>query len=499
MWRSIKNWVDDFPCRIWDADVRLRTWRWVFVPIYGLSLVTMACVSFSWQQYSLILYEGKAYEWLCTPQEIADRPVFGSAACLQQDKRVGDLYSLLTTAQAASGALAGIVVDHLGRRTCATLGVVLSMISIVLLVVSSESFQALPAAIVIDGLSCNLIAFPTLVLADYFPNHPVAATSFVLTAELGGAVVCPILLALWRKYPHWSYESLWYVFAFGVTLPLGVLYMVTLPPLKFSRRKNNEEEDQYATRVENDNKSGTDDTVVSETLDYVAVRRQSVNGIEPNGADVGDLDVSDVEEKRKGHTKESLKAFVRDLKSYEFWNFEIIFNLFMLQHTFYPVILRDMSGDDIAEYQGLFQMSQAFWCLSCGAACDYCCTATAATLLSLTSVAFLLLSLVPSHGFQYFVVSIFTVAHSYVYAIRFTFVREAFGPEHRGKILGAIGIGSAVTTLLNIPINRTTRYMMWCIIMTGFSVLQIPSLWYLYRRYKESFHYRVPGKVLCKK
>eukprot|EP01053_Blabericola_migrator_P006307 Blabericola_migrator_1__6306@NODE_3183_length_1970_cov_346_950079_g1991_i0_p1_GENE_NODE_3183_length_1970_cov_346_950079_g1991_i0NODE_3183_length_1970_cov_346_950079_g1991_i0_p1_ORF_typecomplete_len417_score43_55MFS_1/PF07690_16/2_7e10MFS_1/PF07690_16/53Folate_carrier/PF01770_18/0_00042Lys/PF00062_20/0_079RNA_pol_Rpb4/PF03874_16/0_19DUF2946/PF11162_8/0_57DUF998/PF06197_13/0_87DUF998/PF06197_13/74_NODE_3183_length_1970_cov_346_950079_g1991_i05841834 len=389
------------------------------------------------------------------------------------------------------------------------------MISIVLLVVSSESFQALPAAIVIDGLSCNLIAFPTLVLADYFPNHPVAATSFVLTAELGGAVVCPILLALWRKYPHWSYESLWYVFAFGVTLPLGVLYMVTLPPLKFSRRKNNEEEDQYATRVENDNKSGTDDTVVSETLDYVAVRRQSVNGIEPNGADVGDLDVSDVEEKRKGHTKESLKAFVRDLKSYEFWNFEIIFNLFMLQHTFYPVILRDMSGDDIAEYQGLFQMSQAFWCLSCGAACDYCCTATAATLLSLTSVAFLLLSLVPSHGFQYFVVSIFTVAHSYVYAIRFTFVRgeihtalrhhalrpctarpfaEAFGPEHRGKILGAIGIGSAVTTLLNIPINRTTRYMMWCIIMTVRSISHKYShICETHRRDSVSFKFHLYG------
>eukprot|EP01053_Blabericola_migrator_P006308 Blabericola_migrator_1__6307@NODE_3183_length_1970_cov_346_950079_g1991_i0_p2_GENE_NODE_3183_length_1970_cov_346_950079_g1991_i0NODE_3183_length_1970_cov_346_950079_g1991_i0_p2_ORF_typecomplete_len113_score12_47_NODE_3183_length_1970_cov_346_950079_g1991_i0145483 len=97
MWRSIKNWVDDFPCRIWDADVRLRTWRWVFVPIYGLSLVTMACVSFSWQQYSLILYEGKAYEWLCTPQEIADRPVFGSAACLQQVRYVRGVSSWLSS------------------------------------------------------------------------------------------------------------------------------------------------------------------------------------------------------------------------------------------------------------------------------------------------------------------------------------------------------------------------------------------------------------------
>eukprot|EP01054_Gregarina_sp_Poly1_P009710 Gregarina_sp_Poly_1__9709@NODE_616_length_7127_cov_52_867989_g472_i0_p6_GENE_NODE_616_length_7127_cov_52_867989_g472_i0NODE_616_length_7127_cov_52_867989_g472_i0_p6_ORF_typecomplete_len180_score17_92MFS_1/PF07690_16/5_2e06Oxidored_q3/PF00499_20/0_031Sugar_tr/PF00083_24/0_059_NODE_616_length_7127_cov_52_867989_g472_i0135674 len=155
-----------------------------------------------------------------------------------------------------------------------------------------------------------------------------------------------------------------------------------------------------------------------------------------------------------------------------------------------------MSGESIAAYQGLFQTSQAFWCLFCGALCDYCCTATAMATLAATSCGVFLLSQVRSLGLQYFIVSVFTIAHSYVYAIRFTFVREAFGPEHRGKILGAIGIGSALTTLLNIAINRTTNYTLWNSLMAGITILQAPSIWYLWHRYKSFFNLRAPKKSI---
>eukprot|EP01053_Blabericola_migrator_P007483 Blabericola_migrator_1__7482@NODE_381_length_9180_cov_88_545814_g304_i0_p5_GENE_NODE_381_length_9180_cov_88_545814_g304_i0NODE_381_length_9180_cov_88_545814_g304_i0_p5_ORF_typecomplete_len186_score14_33YoeB_toxin/PF06769_14/0_27_NODE_381_length_9180_cov_88_545814_g304_i058006357 len=76
-----KSWFDSIPFNVWDSETRLRSWRWLFVLIYGTALVSMACISFSWQQYSLILFEGKAYEWLCSPNEIRARPAFGVAAC----------------------------------------------------------------------------------------------------------------------------------------------------------------------------------------------------------------------------------------------------------------------------------------------------------------------------------------------------------------------------------------------------------------------------------
>eukprot|EP01053_Blabericola_migrator_P007482 Blabericola_migrator_1__7481@NODE_381_length_9180_cov_88_545814_g304_i0_p6_GENE_NODE_381_length_9180_cov_88_545814_g304_i0NODE_381_length_9180_cov_88_545814_g304_i0_p6_ORF_typecomplete_len153_score20_43MFS_1/PF07690_16/6_6e06_NODE_381_length_9180_cov_88_545814_g304_i052805738 len=144
-----------------------------------------------------------------------------------------------------------------------------------------------------------MIAFPTLALADYFPRNPVVATSFVVTAELGGAVVCPILLALWRGHTGWSFSQLWYVFAFGFTLPLGLVYVVTLPPTKFSAKKNLEEEFRYMERV---------------------TRASTPNPLTSPGSIESSLTVRS--KKRK---------FRQELKSRDFWAFEVIFNVFMLQ------------------------------------------------------------------------------------------------------------------------------------------------------------------------
>lgn len=147
-----------------------------------------------------------------------------------QEKSTADLFSYLVICQALSGLLAGLVVDHADGRVCALCGILLNMCARVLNAAASPSFRAYDAAVVLDGLACNLVAFPALALADLFPSHPNCSYAFVLTAEFLGATVTPAMWKYYLGHPNVSIVRLWVGYTLTVALPLGLIFLLVVPP-----------------------------------------------------------------------------------------------------------------------------------------------------------------------------------------------------------------------------------------------------------------------------
>lgn len=154
---------------------------------------------------------------------------------------MGDLYSYLLMCQALSGLLAGLAIDSLDRRWCAFLGFLLAFGSKALLVVASEGVPTLPAAMAVDGLACNMIAFPVLSLAELFPLHPNLASSFFLTSLFLGTAVTPVMWAYWKQHQWVSFCRLWTGYSVCIMLPLAIIYLLSIPPTDFLTTGKHEE------------------------------------------------------------------------------------------------------------------------------------------------------------------------------------------------------------------------------------------------------------------
>lgn len=201
---------------------------------------------------------------------------------------------------------------------------VLGLGSVILVIVSGPRLDLLPASMVVTGFAINLIAFPALILEDYFPGRSATTASFVVSCQCLSSIVAPVLWLLWGFFPWWTFGGIWAGYLFFVWIPFSVFYISTLP----AKRE-------------------------------ISIGQPSDQ--EPR--EPGELVQREVAEVNS-------KDFKQACCSAPFVLLNLVNVVLMLQVAFYQVIVRRESGTHISDFLGWTMPLQAVWGLILGRIVD---------------------------------------------------------------------------------------------------------------------------------
>lgn len=90
------------------------------------------------------------------------------------------------------------------------------------------------AGAMFGGLAVNILAFPSLILEDYFPGNSTICAAFTLACQGLGTLVAPIGIELMDNFDI-DFYSLWNYYIYLVFLPISVLYIWLTPWKRISQ------------------------------------------------------------------------------------------------------------------------------------------------------------------------------------------------------------------------------------------------------------------------
>lgn len=445
--------------------------RWVALLLAAMPIATMGALSYGWETYSLMILQGDGYISLCSTKEIGERESWGGAACLAQEKRVGDLFSILSATQAVSGFVGGISFDHLGPRTTAMIGLIMSGASRMLLAVADGGHRdwAIDASIVIDGLCVTLVNFPALAIVNQFPDAPSLAVSVIEASTFLGNTVCALIWIIWKQHPAWSAFRLWSLYTLCICLPMIGCYWIALPSSK--RHKAYSLAVAEASRLELASITNVQNIIDEERmLSTTPLEEELIIDEERTSLASAPHDMPRLASR--------WSLFVDEIISRKFWVFTLAFSTNLVMHKYYMVIIRRMSGLATSEMLGKFMMTQCVWALLGGWIGEYMSSGMMVLILSFSMSAVLYLSILGTGAVEVAAV-IFTIIDAILYTTRLTYTCDVFSNENRGKVLGVMGAFGAAVLLLNIPINRVDNLTLTSSILGTFNLLCIPAAWHL--------------------
>eukprot|EP01055_Gregarina_sp_Pseudo9_P000128 Gregarina_sp_Pseudo_9__127@NODE_1087_length_1885_cov_53_375948_g1017_i0_p1_GENE_NODE_1087_length_1885_cov_53_375948_g1017_i0NODE_1087_length_1885_cov_53_375948_g1017_i0_p1_ORF_typecomplete_len505_score18_78MFS_1/PF07690_16/5_6e02MFS_1/PF07690_16/5_8e15MFS_1/PF07690_16/0_0014Nodulinlike/PF06813_13/9_7e03Nodulinlike/PF06813_13/5_6e05Nodulinlike/PF06813_13/8_8e03Chitin_synth_2/PF03142_15/17_NODE_1087_length_1885_cov_53_375948_g1017_i0831597 len=434
--------------------------RWVALVCAVLPIATMCAVSFGWQPYSLMIIEAKGFSSLCSEEENAAREPWGGAACLAQEKRVGDLYTILSSMQGFSGCIAGVMFDHLGPRWTALTGLVMSALSRILMGLADGGNRdwAIDTSIVVEGLCVSFVNFPAIAVISRFPDAPSLAASVIESSTFAGTAVATLGWIIWKAHPDWSAFRLWMQYALYVCVPMSAAYLVAVPSYKRRQKDILDRKLREQIALEQAEESGLEKDLEEDSL----IQEQSQ-----------DLESS------SPLPEFARVSFLSEVSTWNFWFFTVLWCLNLILHKYYTVVLRRISGLAMSEFMGKFMMSQMAWTLFGGVVGEFMSTPMLVLILSALISLVLYMSMIDSYGLQFFAAIVYTIIDAIIYTQRLTYVMDVFSNENQGKLMGLISVIGGIANLLNIPINRTDHLMATSAVLATINLLCIPIAWHL--------------------
>lgn len=184
--------------------------RYVLLVIYIFYVVVTACDYLGWGPLSAILFRAGAFLWLCTEEEQISAEAARGHACLNQVRKIQDLFSFCYAAHFLTTAVAGFLIDLAGPKVTALLGSSITMCGWALLGACSEYFTAWFPAFVMLGAGAGMTYVPMLSIVNLFPGS-LGFSMTMMGAASSLSLAVPSLLnsaslsGMSFKWVCWSY------------------------------------------------------------------------------------------------------------------------------------------------------------------------------------------------------------------------------------------------------------------------------------------------------
>lgn len=157
--------------------------RYIIVVILCLYCLISGPAYFNWTAIADALLQDGAFEWECSAEERARRPVPPEMSyeprCKKQEMAVNSLFTVASSSHFFCSFLGGLLLDLLGAKLTGMIGTGVMFSGWILLAFSSETFRGYTVAAVLIGLSVDTAFFPCLTAANLFPGRGSTVIAFL--------------------------------------------------------------------------------------------------------------------------------------------------------------------------------------------------------------------------------------------------------------------------------------------------------------------------------
>lgn len=327
-----------------------------------LSISVCTAVVYSWQPFSAMLFAEGVYGWRCSDDEIAqhkakiitDPEAAYKQICSSQNNVIQSLYTINMSTEFVLGTVAGLSLDYLGPLLTGVVGQVLILVGVLSLALASAAHSGLYIlAMVLLGGGCNFLVFPAIAMADYFPGHHALIASLVIGCQNGSTVITSILDIIYRHNEELTLRSLFLSYLFFVLFPLCICYILSCPLIRPALNS------RFIQTIPTDPPTGDApmDDAVKETSktspDGMTVDDGTLNRVSTNDqSPIDESPIDSIESHSSQKTVQSSRTALQDLMTVEIFLFGVFTLITVLQFNYYPTILRDLSGDAVARFNG---------------------------------------------------------------------------------------------------------------------------------------------------
>eukprot|EP00920_Eleutheroschizon_duboscqi_P013158 GHVT01031113.1.p1 GENE.GHVT01031113.1~~GHVT01031113.1.p1 ORF type:complete len:541 (-),score=115.51 GHVT01031113.1:1903-3348(-) len=201
--------------------------RWLVLALFCVYCVLAGPSYVNWTPYADLLISGGAYEWKCEGAFDSSRAAH-EAKCSEQQLAVDMLFTVGSACHFGLSMAAGLLLDAIGPKFTASLGVSSLLIGFVLLGSASKSVQTYIPGMIFVGFGTDSSFFPCLCGGNLFPGH-VSAVIAVLGAFRSISFVVPLVLSQIAKNTTIASSSLLIGYA-GVCLGLCCFIVALFVP-----------------------------------------------------------------------------------------------------------------------------------------------------------------------------------------------------------------------------------------------------------------------------
>ncbi|KAH0479494.1 MAG: hypothetical protein KVP17_000826 [Porospora cf. gigantea B] len=414
--------------------------KWFRLAEWTFTIFLTSIVYYGWQPWSLMLMRSGAYEWLCDTDV---PPIDDNYRCEAQYDAVGSLYTLATSSEFIFGIFAGWLFDNVGPRLTAIVGEVLFFAGYVMILTSSSALPMYIPGHICAGAAVNLIAYPSFILAEIWPNRSQTLISVTLAVQVGATIIAP-MMELVQVSSGWDFQVILGTYL-AFCVPFVILYWLSLPRNRVLMRAEIAEAtgavyDQQAEKERDSGWHGYFNSMM--TLEYVGVL--------------------------------------------------IWYTASIMMYNSYTVRLRSHSGDAVANFMGWIMPAQGVLAVVFGFLNDKVITIWIILGITVGNILFLLIGFIPSTVAQYIGVVLYVITNSYIYTTKYTYTAELFPPEHFGKLAGTIGFASGWLQMFNILIDKSGAA--YSSLFTGWVIASAVLCgvlgWFLFRQVKRGITYK---------
>lgn len=217
-------------------------------------------------------------------------------------------------------------------------------------------------------------------MSHYFPNHEALVISLVIGFQNGGAIVTSCLDAIYRRYqPSVRVQTLFLSYLFIIVVPFGVFYILASPLGRPSRKLKRKEIaievvdysdlNEAQSQAQADNSQGV---MVSSDADADNKEDLGISREQATIIAVVSNDSSGSHLEKVSEDVVVTRTATQDLVTLEMLLFSLFVLITVLQFNYYPTILRQISGDKVAQFNGTSGMLQILASYSRGVTEAYC-------------------------------------------------------------------------------------------------------------------------------
>eukprot|EP01056_Protomagalhaensia_sp_Gyna25_P002496 Protomagalhaensia_sp_Gyna_25__2495@NODE_23_length_7676_cov_49_997512_g16_i0_p3_GENE_NODE_23_length_7676_cov_49_997512_g16_i0NODE_23_length_7676_cov_49_997512_g16_i0_p3_ORF_typecomplete_len468_score41_04MFS_1/PF07690_16/3_8e02MFS_1/PF07690_16/0_00013MFS_1/PF07690_16/0_0017MFS_3/PF05977_13/4_7e03MFS_3/PF05977_13/18MFS_3/PF05977_13/1_6e02MFS_3/PF05977_13/0_0013_NODE_23_length_7676_cov_49_997512_g16_i033494752 len=410
---------------------RCVTNRWVRLVIFGIAVSFTSCLYSGWQQYSLLLLRGDKYGWMCESADAEYNSDNGFVSCVAQEQAIARLFPVAAAMELLGSIFAGFALDSTGPRITAFFGEVLGLVAIVMIMFSNNRLNLLPASMVVTGTAINLVAFPALILEDWFPTAAATTAAYVVACQCISCVVAPVMWELWKFFPAWTFNQIWTVYLAAIWVPSSLLYIIALPKKR---------------------------EIPSLEIPVPTEDIEAINIIEPRPSGQGTAEKA---------------SFFRAFFTIDYAIMNVVNAILMLQATYYQVMVRPIAGQRISDFVGWGLPTQAIWGIMLGRIVDYIKSPAMGSILFMGYAGTYVMMQFPRAWLQYSAAVFFVVCTSYSYTFKYSYLQERYPAHLYGRLLGLAGVLGGCSVLLTNLLVGTLTPMFWCNFLAATSLVGI--------------------------
>uniref|UniRef100_A0A3B0N515 Major Facilitator Superfamily, putative n=1 Tax=Theileria annulata TaxID=5874 RepID=A0A3B0N515_THEAN len=192
--------------------------RFLFKTIVYFLIATITGPFFdNWTTTEKFLFQSDAYVSKCVESDIVGPPT-DTFRCEKQQIAISSLLSYARMFEFASSVTTGILVDYLGPRIVAIVGVFMCILSWIFLVIFPKSGTMLRISMILIGLTSNATLFPALTIERYSKNRKSQVMIFVGSSSSFTCLLIKLVELVARKTPM-SPKMVGLLFIFVFLLP----------------------------------------------------------------------------------------------------------------------------------------------------------------------------------------------------------------------------------------------------------------------------------------